>query len=103
KNDTLIISTLLDARFKNLAFSDPVASENAKKIVTAAVSEIYEYTSESGQISITEADDIQDDTPKELSIWSSFDTIVSIHKPRGTSISRAIMEVQRYLEDDVLP
>jgi hypothetical protein len=101
RSNTLIVSTFLDARFKNLAFSDVTAAENTKKIVTEAVSEIYNY--EANQQPTEIPDEIEDNTPTELSIWSSFETFVSAHKPRGTSMSRAIIEVQRYLEDDLIP
>jgi hypothetical protein len=101
RSNTLIVSTFLDARFKNLAFSNVTASENTKKIVTEAVSEIYNY--EANQQSTEIPGEIEDNTPTELSIWSSFETFVSTHKPRGTSMSRAIIEVHRYLEDDLIP
>lgn len=39
---------------------------------------------------------------KNFSLWDKLDENVSKHKPKHTSSSRAIVEVQRYLDDDVL-
>jgi hypothetical protein len=72
RSNTLIVSTFLDARFKTLAFSNVTASENRKKIVTEAVSEIYNY--EAIQQPTEIPGEIEDHTPTELSIWSSFET-----------------------------
>lgn len=100
KNDTLAICTFLDPRFKNLAFCDSDRPAHIKDIVTTLVSERYSYQKHQ---TIQEEDITEGGSPKELSIWRSFDTYVSHNKPRGTSLSHAIIEVQRYLEDDIIP
>lgn len=99
KSNTLAICTFLDPRFKNLAFSVPFKADNIKQIVTSAVSSIYSCQTDP---IIQEAEFSEADSSKELSIWNYFDSYVAHHKPRGTTTSRAIIEVQRYLEDDVI-
>ncbi|XP_072392331.1 zinc finger BED domain-containing protein 4-like [Diabrotica undecimpunctata] len=107
KNKTLITSTFLDPRFKTFGFSEINSGENAKQCIISAVSE--KYAEELRKKNISETDlcpetksTISTDSD-EFSIWSSFDKSVTVAQPRGTSKSRAIIEVQRFLEDEILP
>lgn len=102
KSNTLIISTFLDPRFKNLSFHEKNTAENVKKIIISEVAEKYAKVSREKTVESNlsaQAEDPDD----ELSIWSSFDKSVSVAQPRGTVTSRAIIEVQRYLEDEIIP
>ena len=91
----------LDPRFKILDFKNENIADSAKKKVIAMVTAHLEESAVSSQFYDTVMEDEQDDS---LSVWSSLDKRVASKRPRkGTSMSRAIIEVNRYLEDDVLP
>lgn len=97
ENETLAMSTFLDPRFKTFAFSNPTCAEHIKEIVTNSISLLYNW-----QANTAEKEIVDNAIPNELSIWNSFDSHITHFKPRGTTTSRAIIEVQRYLEDDLI-
>jgi len=108
KSKTLCRSTFLDPRFKNLPFSNnAVQNETTKNDVIEKTSNII-YLERSKQIDEQNQDQpeyISVDTAStlnSLSIWETIDTSVAKLMPSGTSKSRAIIEVQRYLEDGIL-
>lgn len=90
ENEPLAVATFLDPRFKAMAFSNPTTSENVKNFIRADL--IKKITNET---KIKTENDNED----ELSIWNSFDMVV---KQQGTTSSRAIKELQRYLEEDLI-
>ncbi|KAJ8871923.1 hypothetical protein PR048_028263 [Dryococelus australis] len=103
-SSTLSICTFLDSRFKSLAFSSPSSSEHAKKLVTSAISsslaEVIDSNSEYMGPTVVQANN-QDDG--ELLVWQVFDRNAAAKKARGTPMSRALVEVQRYIDEDLLP
>ncbi|XP_074034348.1 E3 SUMO-protein ligase ZBED1-like [Leptinotarsa decemlineata] len=108
-SNTLIVSTFLDPRYKNFAFSSERVAENAKKIIISLVAQkITESTSLKSTVLNNEPNAQNPESnsvnpiKKTITIWSHFDSKVSGLQPAGTSTSRAIIEVQRYLEDGLL-
>jgi hypothetical protein len=99
RSNTLSVSTFLDPRFKNLAFSNLSSADNARKNVQEALGE--KLSAQLLKFNIAKTDD--DDKDDEFSIWGSFDQSVAVARPRGTVTSRAIIEIQRYIEEDLVP
>lgn len=105
-SNTLTVCTFLDPRFKYLGFSKDILAENVKKRIIPLIAEKITFKTQErqsrtppspSQDTETEADDT------EMSIWSDFDKTVFAAQPKGTSTSRAIIEMQRYMEEDIVP
>lgn len=99
-SNSLILTTFLDPRFKSLGFSAP---EIGKKAEAAAESLIVKNLKD------VESEQLQHDTHDQgqtennqfdgmNALWENFDKIISSFKPSGTARSKAIIEIQRYLE-----
>lgn len=102
-SNSLIITTFLDPRYKNIGFSHDAVADSAKKVVTSLVTANIKYKNTPSA-----------DTPKEQeitkvcsevgnSIWGNFDRKIATYQPTGTAQSRAIIEIQRYLEEPPVP
>ncbi|XP_018377324.1 PREDICTED: zinc finger BED domain-containing protein 1-like, partial [Trachymyrmex cornetzi] len=101
---TLSICTFLDPRFKMLAFSNTSAAEHAKKIVVSSLmnSMDIEHTRYTN-INANNRSLNQNKSEDELSVWYKFDNI-ALSKPTKTPMSRALIEIQRYVDDvEILP
>lgn len=107
---TLLVSTFLDPRFKNVDFSCNSVAERAKKMIenlvshkiietTAPIVASSSFTTATVAAEMHSGDGNSNDT---FSIWNRFDKKAANVQPSGTSYSRAIIEVQRYLEDTLL-
>lgn len=110
-SNTLSTCTFLDPRFKMFAFQNADAAEKAKRLVSGWVSELVNDNSSSTSKPSTsgiseeiseESDVNQEATNRNISVWDIIDQTVSVQKPRFNTNVRAVMEIQRYLEDDVL-
>nr|CAI5839879.1 unnamed protein product [Callosobruchus analis] len=102
ENNTLAVYTFLDPRFKNLAFQDPRTADKTKKVIIGLVSEyILEKRMNLNQHET--GTKIASSSSNNFSVWDTFDIVVATHKPQGTASSKANVEVQRYLEDSLLP
>lgn len=110
KSKTLTRCTFLDPRFKNIPFMHNSSILNATKTdIIENVSQIVS-TANDKQIDLSEQNpSIQNSLNNQgyqssvsISIWDEIDRNVSEVAPTGTSTSRAIIEVQRYLEDPIL-
>lgn len=97
-SNSLLITTFLDPRFKNIAFSNDSITERTKKLITSLITgNIKNKTSLSDQ---AQQESVQvENKATETSIWRSFDKKISVLKPQGSAQSRAIIEFQRYLEE----
>lgn len=109
RSKTLCRSTFMDPRFKNIPFlsnksvlevtktdiidsiTGIIRSENNKKIETQDQIQVHNFM---------ETEDSQSD--EVISIWDEIDRNVAEKVPTIESSSRAIIEVQRYLEDSML-
>ncbi|CAI6356385.1 unnamed protein product [Macrosiphum euphorbiae] len=106
KSKTLSRCTFLDPRFKHI----PPFNHNAK-LLTTTKTDIIEKTSEIIRSKYIEDDgthesatlvDVTHSNCEPLSIWNDIDSCVAKSSPMGTAKSRAIVEVQRYLEDPII-
>uniref|UniRef100_A0A6P7H1Y9 Uncharacterized protein LOC114345090 n=1 Tax=Diabrotica virgifera virgifera TaxID=50390 RepID=A0A6P7H1Y9_DIAVI len=97
-SEILLSSTFLDPRFKVFAFSNDSVAEYAKTLITSAITKLHESNEESRLINLQSS---PEKGHEELSLWSSFDCDVSSVRPTPTS--RAIIEIERYLGDKILP
>lgn len=106
KSTTLAVCTFMDPRFKNLAFSSESTAENVKSkiiaMVAAKITEQSVHHEHQLQVECTETD-VADVDQDEASIWFEFDQSVAFRQPKGTSTSRAIIEMQRYIEEEIVP
>lgn len=96
------VATLLDPRFKTLAFENNTAAENAKQHLVSLVAQKQADTRTNvGQShdTVASASTTGDDS---LSVWGVFDNIVRRTQPQGTPQSRATVEVQRYVDSQVI-
>ncbi|KAG5862614.1 hypothetical protein JTB14_006426 [Gonioctena quinquepunctata] len=103
-SNSLISTTILDPRLKNIAFSNDNVGERAKRAAISLITEVlkkpsthFEDTKEN------KAANTETVKKHEHSIWSSFDRKVATLKPTGSARSKAIIEVQRYLEEPPIP
>lgn len=105
ESTTLSICTFLDPRFKGIAFSNTSAAKHAKKtVISSLISNID--IQQTGHNTVNENNRPLDQNVQEkdeLSVWYMFDNIV-VAKPKKTSMSRALIEIQRYIDDvEILP
>lgn len=118
-SNTLAISTFLDPRFKQFAFKNNDAVDKIKKVITTALTEMINVENENRQsehVPVPSTSSASPDSPVPVlsekkpeknkgkySVWDSLDKNVLQNKPRPTSASsKAIIELQRYLEDEVI-
>lgn len=102
-SNTLLICTFLDPRFKGLAFSNIEIGEHAKKLVISLLSNNINITECEKKIKIGNQESLQA-IENELSVWYAFDKTITVVKPKGTCKSKALIEIQRYIDDvEVLP
>ena len=99
KSYSLAICTFLDPRFKMLAFENQQEAENTKKNVIALIEENINKTCSIivEETEIVEEEQAYDD---ELSLWNAFDESVKQTTLPGKSASKALVEVERYMEEE---
>lgn len=103
KSGTFSICTFLDPRYKTSGFEDKAeAAKTKKKIIDMVQSFIAKKSP------IQPETQVVNETPvrqKGVSPWSILTEIISENRPQkiGTALSKAIQEVDMYLEDDLLP
>lgn len=104
---TLAKCTFLDPRFKNLLFlSNASLSENAKNEIVDDVTNIIKKIKSNNIEDITHSVEHQHSVATEadeFSIWGTLNVHASQSRPTNTSRSRAILEVQNYLNDALVP
>lgn len=100
-NSVLLISTILDPRFKTVGFSNENVADKAKEELIDCVTAIIEKktTVQQAETEIKTAPETN-----RTSIWSSFDKKVSSVKKSlaSTAQIKAKAEIQRYLQDSLL-
>lgn len=103
-SSTLLISTFLDPRFKNVGFNSESVTESAKeKVSNLLTNYIASHSSHDHHEQEIQSNQQAPTSSKADSIWSSFDKKAATFIPKGTIRSRAIIELQRYLEEPILP
>lgn len=93
---SLVRCTFLDPRFKNIPFT-----ENHQQLIKSDITELIASIIASDRSNNEEQPTVatSKDISKGFSVWNSIDSKVAKIQPAGTNTSRAIIEVQRYLED----
>ncbi|KAF8784933.1 Zinc finger BED domain-containing protein 4 [Argiope bruennichi] len=95
-------STFLDLRFKDVAFKNKLTAENVKWQLTNSVANMLNEGVDDQVDNNQAMDNSTDFQQLTLSLWDSFDRKVSEHKPKGTINSRALLEINRYLEEGII-
>lgn len=99
-SNSLTLTTFLDPRFKNIAFSNEYVGESVKRAAISLITKVLKnQTTNAEETKENEATNTETQEKSENSIWGSFDKKVANLKPTGSAQSRAIIEVQRYLEE----
>ncbi|GBL96122.1 hypothetical protein AVEN_137832-1 [Araneus ventricosus] len=101
-NNILVKTTFLDSRFKNVAFKNKIAAENVKRQLTNLVANMLHSTGDQLLINSQATASESDTQELKFSFGDSFYQKVSDHKPKGTAISRALLEINRYLEEGII-
>jgi len=104
---TLVRYTFLDPRFKAITLSSSMQQSTKNDIIelTAVVisqSRLSNVPVQNNSDSIPEPVDGNIGNDNVLSIWKTIDSKVAQLQPTSTVTSRAIIEVQRYLEDSII-
>ncbi|XP_050063013.1 E3 SUMO-protein ligase ZBED1-like [Aphis gossypii] len=105
KSKTLSRCTFLDQRFRHIPFNHNATLLNTtKNDIIEKTSEIIrsKYIEEDGTHESATLVDVTHSNSEQLSIWKDIDSCVAKSTPMGTAKSRAIVEVQRYLEDPII-
>ena len=104
---TMAVSTLLDPRFKKLAFADSAAVDQAIRRLKSEVIELMsavpaneELTSDDGTHGSTQL--ASGPPPTEDSLWASFDRKVCQATSHRTDSTDSFIEVKRYFEAKVI-
>lgn len=99
-NKTIALATLLDPRFKLSMFDNDDAVEMTKnnciELMTKYWNEMNRQPAESSEQLLP----VKDVSSEKFSIWEDLDNIIAAKKPTGDKTSAAIVEIDRYLEDN---
>ncbi|GBO17918.1 hypothetical protein AVEN_225504-1 [Araneus ventricosus] len=101
-NNILAKATFLDPRFKDVPFKNKIAAENVKRQLTNLVTNLLHSTVDQLLINNQATGSESDTQELKFSFWDSFDKRVSNHKPKGTASSRALLEINGYLEEGII-
>ena len=99
KSPMLAMCTFLDPRFKMLAFENKQEAENTKRNV---ISIIEEHINKTPAVLLEETEALEEEQTfdDELSLWNAFDESVKQTTLPGKSASRALIEVERYIDEE---
>ncbi|XP_047532135.1 E3 SUMO-protein ligase ZBED1-like [Vanessa atalanta] len=101
KSGTFSLCTFLDPRYKMAAFSDQTNAENTKRRVLTYVQELIarKWQPPTAEINPSSSSSNND------TAWNIFDKFMSstVTNQQGTPLSKAIKEVQMFVDDDILP
>ncbi|XP_072375369.1 E3 SUMO-protein ligase ZBED1-like [Diabrotica undecimpunctata] len=107
-SQTLLVSSFIDPRFKNVGFTSDHVAERAKqlviKLVTRKISQSASKSKETKQFLSTSTDDnTENRSAGQPSVWGHFEKKAATFSSKTIvpATSRAIIEVQRYLEEDL--
>ncbi|XP_011410530.1 PREDICTED: zinc finger BED domain-containing protein 4-like [Amphimedon queenslandica] len=99
ESNLLSVSTLLDARFKKLAFSDKDAAERGVRIhISEASVDVPAGNSRVNEPSVS----IQSAEPQSNDLWKVFDKQVAQVATQRTSSTSAYTEVQQFMRSPVI-
>lgn len=99
-SNSLILTTFLDPRFKNLGFTCNNIAAKAKEVAISQItSRIKNNTRSRLATETTEHSGSTAVVQEENDIWGNFDRKVASFQTTGSAQSKALVEVQRYLEE----
>ncbi|XP_022182002.1 zinc finger BED domain-containing protein 1-like [Myzus persicae] len=100
---TLIQCTFLDPRFKDVSLSTSLKQSTKNDIVelTASIISASRVPNNAVREEIESIPQEHESDSNRISIWDSTDSKVAQVQPMGTVTSRALVEVQRYLEEAI--
>ncbi|XP_047236072.1 zinc finger BED domain-containing protein 4-like isoform X2 [Girardinichthys multiradiatus] len=98
-NTVLSETTILDPRFKKLAFNDNRTVDEALQRITAAAARFSQSTPLPGGHEGEEAAEHEQEEPQASAVWRFFEERATGDTTRRNPSSDAIMEVRSYLEE----
>ncbi|CAG9840808.1 unnamed protein product [Diabrotica balteata] len=107
-NKTIALATLLDPRFKLAVFTDEMAAESIKSYCTELMADIWRKKYQiAASTLVTETEEQRESQQEEkhpkFSIWTNLDKMItSKKKPSGSKTSAAIVELNRYLDEECI-
>lgn len=105
KSATFSICTFLDPRYKMTVFTD----QNDAKVAKKRVQDMLAASISNESVTRHHSQDLNVPGPSsqvpvnKFSPWSILTDIIGAQQPVGTPVSRAIKEIDTYLNDDILP
>ncbi|XP_050059751.1 zinc finger BED domain-containing protein 4-like [Aphis gossypii] len=99
-SNTLTICTFLDPRFKQFPLSESIANQTKNKVINATTEKAKKRDKPKDLI-MTTTNNIHVEND-EFCIWNSFDTTTSKITTQGSNTSKGIIEVNRYVDEDLL-
>uniref|UniRef100_A0A1A8U2M2 HAT C-terminal dimerisation domain-containing protein n=1 Tax=Nothobranchius furzeri TaxID=105023 RepID=A0A1A8U2M2_NOTFU len=97
-NTVLSETTILDPRFKKLAFNDNRAVDEALQRITAAAARASQSTGLQGDQEGEEAAEHEQEEPQASTVWRFFEERATGDTTRRNPSADAILEVRSYLE-----
>lgn len=101
RSGTFSVCTFLDPRYKSSVFSDPNEARNTRKRVQDMLADAI--SKEMATASAPEPTANRNQSHDKFSPWSVLQDIVSQQQTVGTPLSKAIKEIDTYLNEDNLP
>lgn len=104
RSRTLVRCTFLDPRFKGITLTNAMQQSTKTEIIelTAAIISESRLFDAQLQEDFNPLPQEVDEDEIVVSIWKTIDSKVAQLRPTSTTTSRAIIEVQRYLEDSII-
>uniref|UniRef100_A0A1A8EZV8 HAT C-terminal dimerisation domain-containing protein n=2 Tax=Nothobranchius korthausae TaxID=1143690 RepID=A0A1A8EZV8_9TELE len=97
-NTVLSETTILDPRFKKLAFSDNRAEDEALQRITTGAARTNQSTGLQGDQEGEEAEEQEQEEPQAYTVWRFFEERATGDTTRRNPSADAILEVRSYLE-----
>lgn len=98
KNPILSVCTFLDPRFKTIPFGNNEGLVK-KRVVDLVIKHLHIDNTQTGDV---QGNASQSQNIEELSVWEVFDKSAASSKLEASGDSRAQLEVERYIEDDLI-
>ncbi|XP_047112060.1 zinc finger BED domain-containing protein 4-like [Schistocerca piceifrons] len=101
QSKSIVLATLLDPRFKLLAFQNHTTADNTnKQFINIVAQKLEKYV----PVGIQPSQSVEPNNlaTESFSVWGIFDKLVKHAQPQGTVQSCAIVEVQRYVDSSVI-